>query len=267
MPSSLIYIFCPLLVVAGLVGLFFLLRNRSQRTKWIVIAVITWVNVAQHLLKSVLYPHLWGTGFSFLNTANNVCAFLVLLMPFMGRWGSQAQKDFIYTTGFAAGLSAMLFPACFVNQTLPGWELFRFYFCHGLLLYSAALPLLLGIHRISWKSWYKFAPQFVLMLALVLLDNILCIYMGITPGATPENMNLVLWGQNPLWMMGPPEGFEWMAALLEPFTPDVFLRAGHYVPILWYAWPLFIPMSLAALGLFALVDRKRFREDVKRARN
>ncbi len=260
--GSFFYFFYPSLAVLLLAVLFFLLKNRTAKAKQTVIQVIAWLNLAQHLLKSVIYPHMWGGGFGLSSTAYNVCAFLILLAPFLIYCKSQALKDFAYTTGFFAGFATMMLPIWFIGKSAFSWEIYRFYICHSLLFISSTLPLLLQTHRISWKSWYKYMPLFIIMLVYILMDNILCVYMGLVPGATPETLHETLLHYNPLWAMGPKQESPLLTALIDPITPDILAHDGQYVPILWYTWPLYVPGSLIVLILFALADLKRFRADL-----
>ncbi len=254
------------LSVGLLVLLTCLLKNRSDKTKKTAILIIACLNLGQHLFKSVLYPHLWGRGFSYLNTAYNVCAFLIVVSPLMGFCHRESVRDFVYLAGTCAGLSAMVLPVWFLGQPAFGWEQSRFYICHSLLFCSSALPLTTKIHRLSWKNWYKFAPMFLMMLLVVLMDNVFCVYLNWIPGASPETLHSDLCGLNPFWIMGPGEDTIGMVRLLTYLTPGMFLRNGRYVPILWYALPLCILFSVGALAVYAVADRKRFVEDMRSLR-
>ncbi len=265
--GSLFYCLYPSIFLLLLFALWMLLRKRSRRAKNAAVLAVAFLNLAQHLLKSVLYPHLWGSGFALSSTAYNVCAYLILLSPFVWFCRKQALRDFVCVCGCCAGFLTMLFPIWFLGQPAFSWEIGRFYLCHGLLLVSSALPLLLQTHQISWKSWKYFTPLFLLMLIVVLLDNILCVYLGLTPGATPETLHQALLQQNSLWMMGPRSTDSPLIRLLLRLTPDVLAREGHYVPVLWYAWSLFLPMSFLSLAGFSLMDLKRFRSDLQARRS
>ena len=50
------YFFYPILIISFTVGLYFLLRRRSEQTKKAVLLAMMLVNLAQHLLKQYLYP-------------------------------------------------------------------------------------------------------------------------------------------------------------------------------------------------------------------
>ncbi len=262
--GSFFYFLYPAVTVLILAALTVGLRKCGAGVrKWACFGVAM-LNLLQHLLKTFLYPHLWNTGFSYLNTAYNVCALLIIAMPFVQLCKKQGIRDFVFVTGLFAGLGTMFFPIWFIGEPAYGWELYRFYICHGLLFLSGALPFALGQQRVCWRSGLKFGAYFLLMLVLVLLNNILCIYMGLTPGASPEKLHEVLYSQNPLWLMGPRGGFEWVAQLLDPITPDFLLSEGRYVPVLWYGYPLWILSTLGTTAVFVLLDRKNFTADMQK---
>ncbi len=260
--GSFFYFFYPGLALALFAGLVFLLRSWTERAKTAAILAIAAVNLLQHLLKQQIYPHMWGGSFSSVNTAYNICAFLIIASPFLLLCKSRAIRDFICVTGTIAGFFTMIFPIWFIGKPAFSWEILRFYLCHGLLFLSSALPLALKIHTVSWHNWYKYLPLFLLMLALILVNNLLCIFMGLA-GGSPENLYDALGQMNPFLIMGPREDFLWLAELLAPITPDFLVQNGYYVPILWHMVPLYIPLSLVVFVLFALLDRKRFCADWK----
>ena len=51
-----------------LVGLWFLLRNKSRNVQKIVIFSLTILNLLQHLLKIYIYPQYWGEPFGARST-------------------------------------------------------------------------------------------------------------------------------------------------------------------------------------------------------
>lgn len=57
------YFIYPIFVVAFTVGVYFLLRRRTERTKKLVLLAMMLVNILQHFLKKFIYPQYWGTAF------------------------------------------------------------------------------------------------------------------------------------------------------------------------------------------------------------
>ncbi len=250
-----------LLFAAGLVcGLYFLLKKRSLAAKMRLLYILAAVNVAQHLLKFLVWPHAWGTGFCHTNTAYNVCAILILMTPFLLRKREGAWRETVSYVGSAGCMLAFLIPYWFVGQSIwnfyVGWEYVRFLFCHLLLLCTSLLPILWGLVHIRKKNFWKIGLCFFTLLAVILVNDVLCICMGLTDGSA-ETMYETLYSLNPLWMMHPPEGFESYSKLLSFFSPDIFLGrlSGFYTPILWYFVPLYSVITLLAYPLGALAER------------
>ena len=89
------YFFYILVAAAVVVGLYYLFKDKSDFAKKILVFSIMMVNLLQHLLKSYIYPHMWGQGFTGVNTAYNMCAFLIIATPFVFMFGSELWKNFI----------------------------------------------------------------------------------------------------------------------------------------------------------------------------
>ena len=171
-PAYFICIGAELLFIAGC---FFLLRKRRPAIQKLALLILMLLNIGQHLAKSIVWPHLWGTGFSLINTAYNVCAFLILLSPFALLSKSQGLKDFMTYVGTCGPLLAITVPYWFTGQDLLQWEVARFYVCHDLLIATSVLPALLGLHRPSYKSFWKIPLLFFLMLILILFNDAVCV--------------------------------------------------------------------------------------------
>lgn len=90
--------------------------------------------------------------------------------------------------------------------------------------------------------------------------------MGLYPDATAEDLYASLLRINPCLVMGPPESLPWVADIVKIISPSVFCGnnpAGLYVPVLWYAIPGYLGISLIAVIVFSITDRKNLSADVK----
>ncbi len=248
-------------------ALFFALWKAPQRVKkWTLFAVML-LNVAQHLLKSLVYPHLHGTGFGLSNTAYNFCALIILVTPIAFLLKGGALRDFVCLAGTVGSLAALAVPYWFNGKNIFQWEALRFYVCHALMLATSILPLLLGVHRISYKNFWKIPFLFIASLCAILLNDVICISAGLKSGA--DDLYAALCALNPLWIMGPasPSGLGGVTRLLEAISPDFLGGNGKpYVPVLWHTLPLFIPLLAVSFAVCTLCDLKRFRADIKAAR-
>ena len=261
------YIFYLLVSAMILAGIYFIFRKRSLRAKKWLLATLILINVLQHLFKSYLYPHLYGAGFGLQNTAYNVCAALILLSPFTLFGKDSFFKVFVAYAGTIAGTLSLLLPYWFIGQTIFTWEFLRFYVCHMLLLLTSALPLLWGIRKAGYRNFWKSGFALLFLLGIVLLNDVL--YFICDKNGSPETLFAALEAQNPFWIMHPTETYPTIAHLFTAITPDFLLPSQthpYYTPILWYAIPLYLAVTLLSLVLFSIADGKRFLADCRRQR-
>ena len=238
------------------------LRKRSEKTRlWVVLGLMV-INLFQHFFKTFLYPHYADIGVNHLFSAYNMCATLIILAPFAMLSKNSFLKNFVFFTGTVAGFAAIAVPYWFIGEPLSelGWEYFRFYFCHGLLFVSSLMPLLLGLHRPRFRDFWQVSIGFFMGLLIILVNDFLCLSMGLYPGRDVHDFYKLMAASNPCGMMGP-KGPGWILDIVKLFSPAFFLGnnpAGLYVPILWYAIPLFLGLNLIACPLFAVIDREGF---------
>ena len=271
--GSFLHILSIAVAVAGMAGLFLLLRRRSLKTQRAVVFALMLVNVIQHLFKFAIYPQYAGDSFNMINTAYNMCALLILLSPLVYFSKSVFWKDFVFLVGVVAGLMAIAVPIWYVGKDVSelGFGYFRFYLCHFLLFLSSGLTLALGHHRLSYRRCFGIGAAFLLSLLIILCNDALCIILGLAPHQV-EDLYSALRTLNPCWSMGPPVdgSFAPVVSLIQIFTLP-FLRGenstGLYAPILWYAIPLYIGITLVAFPVCILVDRKNFLSDRKKRKN
>lgn len=260
--GSPFYILMLVLLVGTTAGGYYFLRFRSVVFQCEGIFAFMVINTLQHFFKFLIYPPYYGMGFTLYSTAYNMCSVLIILSPLALLSGSRFLKNFVFFVGAAAGLGAISFPFWFFGMPVKelGWEYIRFYICHALLFLTSVLPLLLGIHKpMRWECW-QIGTGFILALCLILVNNAVFMSMGLFPGNSSDLYTQLL-SVNPCMLMGPKEGFEWLTELLQVFSPSVLLGnnpAGHYAPILWYALPVFVGISLIAYVLFSLLEQSPF---------
>ena len=254
------YIFASIAVCAIL---YFLIKNRSNGCKKTVVLLVALANFAQHIFKGQIYPQYQNNFSIYLSTAYNICAFLILTSPFIILFGNDLLKNFITYVGSFAGMLAMLVPYWFIGKSAFGWEVYRFYICHGLLFVSSILPALVGLHTLKWKHCWKIGFLFFVMLALILANDGILIKWGIYPASNPEDVFASLSAINPGWSMHPTAGFDWLLDIIALFTPSFLLGNNPwniYIPILWYAIPLYLGITCIThliCGIAKLLTKNR----------
>lgn len=259
--GSFMYFAYILLAVGACVGLFFLLRGRSEAIRRRAVLIISFINLAQHLLKGIIYPHYWGDFSPHLSSAYNVCAFLIISSPFIWLFGGELLKNFIVYLGTIAGMIAMLVPYWFIGQSAFQSEAYRFYLCHSLLFISSILPPLLGLVKLRWRHFWKIGLLFLAMLGIIIVNDIIFLALGLYPTTNPSDIYASLCEINPCWSIVPPQGFEWLIKIIGIFSPSFLMggnSSGFYVPILWYAIPMYIGITLVSFIVCISVDFKAF---------
>ncbi|MBQ9762092.1 MAG: YwaF family protein [Oscillospiraceae bacterium] len=259
---------CSLVLMLVLAGLsWFLLRKRSQRFQRIAILSIMLLNVFQHFFKALIYPQYAGQGFTSISSAYNMCAVLIMFSPVAFLMKNRFLKNFFYYVGSIAGIAAVAVPVWYIGKEIPdlGWDYFRFYICHAGLFVTSLLPLLLGLHKPSYKEFWTVGIAFLLSLCLILFNDLIFMTLGLYEGADIHDFYGSMLKINPCGLMAPPEALPWIEGLVGLFSPSFLMGqnpAGLYVPILWYAIPLYLGVSFIAFVLFTLSDWKQFKADI-----
>lgn len=260
-----------LLVAAGIVLLlYFLFKNSEETTRRNFIILLMSLNIIQHFFKHILYPHIFAGGLHLDNTAYNICAFLILFSPLFHFGKSESARQYIAYVGTVSGALALIVPFWFFGKNIFAagviWEFIRFFLCHELLFVTSLLPVLWGRVRFRHGDGWKFGLYFIGMLCAILLNN--TVFLLMTDTTAPDHLYQSLLAANPAGIMGPPaynSPFNVLIKAVEALSPVVFLGgAGKvYTPILWYAIPLYYGITLIALALGAITDRKNFIADFR----
>lgn len=240
-----------LLAAAGLIAaLYFSLRKRSVFAKEMAVLVLMAINLTQHFFKFFIWPHMWGTGFDVINTAYNVCAILIIASPLVYLGKSSLLRQFVAYVGTIGPAVTLLVPYWYIGSTILAWDYLRSWTCHTLLCATSLLPALWGMVKFNYRDGWKFGFVFIAMLALILLND--AVFLLALGQATTQTLHETLVARNPLWTMGPSGPFESLGRIFEAFTPKIFL--DPYIPILWYAIPMYLMVTLVGYALGGLLD-------------
>jgi len=249
------YFLMVLISVGILIGLYFIFKNKSERSKKLLVLLLMLLNVFQHLFKSIVWPHLYGTGFNRSNTLYNMCALLICLSPISFFIKSNSLKTANYLIGSIAGFGAICFPYWFWNSSIFTWDFLRFYTCHLLLFLSSFLSLLFKIAEIKFKDFYKIGLYYLLFCFIMLFNN-LC-WAIINSGLNPSLIFVTLYSDNACYIMSPPKNLDWLVNIVEALSPSIFLGNDkrYYVPILWSAIPVYIFITLLSLIVITIITK------------
>ena len=251
-----------LLATAALIAAFyFLLRNHSVLAKEIALYSLMGFNVTQHFFKFFFWPHMWGAGFGIENTAYNVCAILIIASPFVFVTKNTVLKQYMAYVGSIGPALALIIPYWFIGKTIFDWEFLRFWTCHALLVATSLLPALWGFVKFNFHDGWKFGLIFLVMQALILLND--TIFLLVLGYATKETLYTALLIQNPLMIIAPSEGARKFKIFFEILSPHFLLetKSHPYIPILWYAVPVYVYITAIAYMLGCSIDRRWLKSD------
>ena len=70
--------------------------------------------------------------------------------------------------------------------------------------------------------------------------------------------------------MHPPASFGWLSNIISALSPNIFIgnaEGNVYIPILWYAIPMYIFITVLAFAIGALLDREGFKAFIVSAKD
>ena len=255
------------------VGVYFLFRNKSRKAQNIFLLTIMLLNVFQHIFKCIVWPHLYRTGFTFKSTAWNFCGFAILATPIIFATKINSLKTFMSIMGSIAGAIAICVPFWFVQagsdltNFYSFWEFARFYTIHVMLFVCSIMQLLWGHAKIKWEDFWKTGLYILGFLSFIYLNNF--IFGSITKHGFKEGFEFAK-ANNVIMIAGPMFSFPFknVATVLDKIClPFLKFNGGtDYVPILWYAIPVYIVISTIALGGYILFDLPNFKVWLNRLR-
>ena len=194
-----------------------------------------------------------------------MCAFLILASPIVILIGSQLWQNFFFYIGSIAGFASIC-----VTYWLkePMVEQIRFVICHGLLFVSSFLPLLFGIYKINYRKCWRLPFVFYMILCILIVNDTAVYILAYTEPRPFGNLLQYLILPNPCWAMGPPANYPIIEAFAAPLTPSIFLesKGGVTTPILWFAIPLFVLITVIGFLLGIMLDNKHFKDDMRTVR-
>lgn len=189
-----------------------------------------------------------------------MCSFLIIanLPVFLSK--SKAWKDFIAYVGTIAGIMAIAVPYWFIGHSILSLEYLRFYFCHSLLYITSLLPVILKLHKLEFKNFWKMGLFFIFGELIILVDNLAC--QAIIHPNDSKAIFEAVYNANPIWMMKPPTGFAFYTKVMEFLSPKIFLGGAdkYYVPILWNAIPIYLGITIIGFIFGISFDNKGFKE-------
>lgn len=269
---NLWYWFWLIISIGSTVGLYFLLRKKTQKTQKAVLFSILVLGLVAHFTK-FLYPPYSTDPARMLRDSwfVNICGANIGLFPFMFFSKNKRVKDYMFYLGLLGGLVATLVPLepiAKVNQAAEWIDIVRFYFHHTMLYAVPLLMVLLGLHKLSYKR-VLWCPVYLLgVMLFIMLNQILQSELGFIPLRGNDMLNINYKNSSLIW--GP--GSQSFAVILTALCPKIFktIPVGEYAgqtkywPWFWLIVPVFVYLVPICFGICLIFDFKNFKTDFKR---
>ena len=268
------YFFWLALSAGAVVGLYFLLRNRSEFTKKAVLFALLAFGLLLHFLKVYIPPYSVDEGRMLRDSwLVNICGANIGLFPFFFFSKNKKVKDYMFYIGILSGLIALFYPEepmAKVDQLGEQLDVVRFYYHHWMVMAVPMLMVLLGLHQPSYKRVLCAPTGLLLVMLFIMLNQIFQSELGFIPLRDREEFFSIGY-KNTSYIWGPGNGNA-IGEFLALFTPKFFKTvpvgefAGQlkYWPWFWMIVPVYVLVTPLSLLVAVVFDWKTMAEDLRK---
>ena len=261
-----------ILSVGSYVGLYFLLKNKSDVVKNHVLFGLLVFGIVLHYVKAFFPPYSNNINRFFSDIwFINICGANILLFPFLYLSKSAKVKDYMFFIGVLSGLIAVCYP---IEPILKGdmqvaeiWDVIRFYIHHTILWIVPLLMVTLKLHKITYRSALNAPTGLLLLMLFIMINQLLQSELGFI--SLRGNNIFAIGYKNTSYIWGPGTD-DPIGNFIAIFCPDVFktIPAGQYVgeekywPWFWLVVPCYLVLTPLCLGISMIWDRQNFKNDL-----
>lgn len=261
MGTSLFYYVYILLCIAAFIGLYFLLRKKSEKVKYWTLFGILAFNFALHFIK-LAFPQY--TGFPAVlrkSSFENICAVSTLIFPFIFLSKSKVGKDYMFYLGTVSGIAGCVAPMPVASMDLKFYQLdtIRYYLCHAGIWIVPLLMVIFGLHKLDYRRIWKAMAVYFLVLGVIIVNEIILIRLGWVGTSSLEEF-FDANERDMGYAIGLPDSMQGAAKFILWLTPKCW--KDPYVPILWELFPMLILGGAVALLMSMYWEHEHFKNDM-----
>lgn len=270
------YFFWLLLSAGSIIGIYFFLRKKSEKTQKIVLFSLLAFGFILHFLKMYIPPYSIDEARMLRDSwLINICAANIGLFPFLFLSKNKYVKDYMFYIGVISGVLAIVYPEeplAKSNQLGEFWDIVRFYYHHWMLLAVPLLMVLFKLHTVSYRRIFSAPIGLLILMLFIMLNQIFQSELGFIPLRGDEFFSINYKNTSYIW--GPKEN-DAIGTFLSWFCPSFFkiIPVGDYAgqvkywPWFWLIFPVFILVTPLAFGVAMIFDAKSFKKDFVSLKN
>lgn len=267
------YFFWLILSAGALLGLYFVLRNKSVKLQKGVLFGLLAFGLLLHFLKVYIPPYSVDEARMLRDSwFVNICGANIALFPFFFWSKNDKIKDYMFYIGVLSGLIALFYPQepiAKTNQAGEQLDMIRFYYHHWMVMAVPLLMVLFGHHKLSYKRILAAPTGLLLLMLFIILNQIFQSELGFIP-LRDQGAFFDIGYKNTSYIWGPGTD-DAIGEFLALFTPDFFKTvpvgefAGQtkYWPWFWMIVPVYVLVTPLSFGLSMIFDHKSLSRDLK----
>lgn len=252
------------------VGLYYLLRKRSQKTQKIVLFSILIFAVVLHFLKALFPPYSVDQDRLYRDSwFINICGANIALFPFIFFSKNKYIKDYMFYLGFLGGFIAVVLPLeplAKIDQAAETLDIIRYYLHHNILWMVPTLMVMFKLHTLDYKRVWSVPGCLLMVMLFIMLNQVFQSELGFIPLRNNDfflpnykNSSYIWGGSNDV-----------ISKILAALCPKIFktIPVGQFVgqvkywPWFWLIFPAHIVLIPLCFAISLIFDFAHLKEDL-----